>query len=60
MTNFIRLTFVLISVIALTVISVPSASADNPEVPSLGDVVPIQQSTVVGWSSCSLIDESVS
>jgi len=60
MTNFIRLIIVLISVIALTAISVPSASADTPAVPSVGDVVPFQQSTVVGWSSCSLIDESIS
>ncbi|MCX8252245.1 MAG: hypothetical protein OTJ98_10400, partial [Dehalococcoidia bacterium] len=60
MTNLLRLTIVFISVIALTVISVPSGSADTPAVPSVGDVVPIQQSTVVEWSSCSLIDESIS
>ncbi len=60
MTNFTRLTIVFVSAVALAAISVSSAWADTPAVPSVGDVVPIQQSTVAGWSSCSLIDESIS
>ena len=60
MTNFTRLTIVFVSAVALAAISVSSAWADTPAVPSVGDVVPIQQSTVVGWRSCSPIDESIS